>query len=175
MTEARANRRRRALEASGILRCQWPLKAEGKDDVDETAAGLWRAREDASWEVRLALRPRLPLLFEIDFPVRTLPHAPSPESPLQRPQLPGLQLPRMAPLQLLEHHLRLQSRIRSQQCLRLWPQRFQRILPGPPVPRWPGVARKLPASAPFASRALAHTRFRRRRCQRLVPSEFLHQ
>ena len=70
-------------------------------------------------EVRLALRPRLPLLLEIDFPVRTLPHAPGPESPLQRPQLPGLQLPRMAPLQLLEHHLRLQPRVRSQQGLRL--------------------------------------------------------
>ena len=53
MTEARAKRRRRALEASGILRCQWPLKAEGQDAVDETAAGLWRAREDASWEALL--------------------------------------------------------------------------------------------------------------------------
>ena len=53
MTEARAKRRRRALEASGILRCQWPLKAEGQDDVDETADGLWRAREDASWEALL--------------------------------------------------------------------------------------------------------------------------
>ena len=53
MTEARAKRRRRALEASGILRCQWPLEAEGQDDVDETADGLWRAREDASWEALL--------------------------------------------------------------------------------------------------------------------------
>ena len=53
MTEARTNRRRRALEASGVLRCQWPLEAEGQDDVDETAAGLWRAREDASWEALL--------------------------------------------------------------------------------------------------------------------------
>ena len=53
MTEARAKRRRRALAASGILRCQWPLEAQGQDDVDETAAGLWRAREDASWEALL--------------------------------------------------------------------------------------------------------------------------
>ena len=53
LTEARAKGRRRALEASGILRCQWPFKAEGQDDVDETADGLWRAREDASWEALL--------------------------------------------------------------------------------------------------------------------------
>ena len=51
--EARAKRRRRALKASGILRCQWPLKPEGQDDVDETADGLWRAREDTSWEALL--------------------------------------------------------------------------------------------------------------------------
>ena len=38
------------MEASGILRYQWPGKPDGGDDVDETAAGLWRAREEASWE-----------------------------------------------------------------------------------------------------------------------------
>ena len=50
LTDTRANRRRRALEASGILRYQWAGKPDGGDDVDETAAGLWRAREEASWE-----------------------------------------------------------------------------------------------------------------------------
>ena len=53
--------RRRALEASGLLRFRWPAVASGsRDDVDETAEGLWRAREEASWE---ALQLRLSTAF----------------------------------------------------------------------------------------------------------------
>ena len=50
MTDVRANRRRRALEAADVLRYQWTPKADGQDDVEETAARLWQAREKASWE-----------------------------------------------------------------------------------------------------------------------------
>ena len=62
MTDPRTKRRQRALEASGVLRLQWPRKPEGKpDDVDETAEGLWRAHEEASWE---KLQLRLATSFE---------------------------------------------------------------------------------------------------------------
>ena len=59
MTDVRANRRHRALEAAGVLRYHW-TPTDGQDDVEETAARLWRAREEASWE---ALRLRLETTF----------------------------------------------------------------------------------------------------------------
>lgn len=60
MTDVRAKRRLRALEAAGVLRYQWPPGTDGQDDVEETAARLWRAREETSWE---ALQLRLETSF----------------------------------------------------------------------------------------------------------------
>ncbi|MCY4595569.1 MAG: hypothetical protein OXC19_12345 [Bryobacterales bacterium] len=60
MTDARANRRRYALEAACVLRYQWTPRTDSQDDVEETATRLWRAREEASWE---ALRRRLATSF----------------------------------------------------------------------------------------------------------------
>lgn len=52
LPEACAKRCRPALEATSVPRCRWPREAEGRD-VDETAAGLCRARKDARWEALL--------------------------------------------------------------------------------------------------------------------------
>ena len=60
MTDVRARRSGRGLEVAGVLRYQLPHCTDGQEDVEETAARLWRAREEASRE---ALRLRLETSF----------------------------------------------------------------------------------------------------------------
>jgi hypothetical protein len=118
-------------------------------------------------EIALRLMARQVDLRKENFPWLPFERSPNFDFPLQRTQLPFLELSLMLAAQMIKDRLGLDRGVAFKQLLNLWPDFGEGIRPSAITARLFRLTRKLAGLPPFTSRLLVHPSFGRSCRQRI--------